>query len=34
MDDRFFKIIVSIIAAVLVWATIMSTITMFYEMLG
>ena len=33
MNDRFLKTIVLIIVAVLVWATIMLTITTFYEIL-
>lgn len=34
MNDRFLKTIVLIIVAVLVWATIMLTITTFHEILG
>ena len=33
MNDRFLKTIVLIIVAVLVWATIMLTITTFHEIL-
>jgi hypothetical protein len=33
MNDRFLKTMILIIVAVLVWATIMLTITTFYEIL-